>query len=123
MADPGKVAIIEKKINAIFASYLIKIDYYKNKVKPYYMFYTLYSDSYQEHIKSFSNGTTRNSINSKMILSSRVLVANIKLQDKFDKKISSIRKMLNKLLDENQNLIKQRDLLLPRLMNGTIEVE
>lgn len=30
---------------------------------------------------------------------------------------------INKLQKQNQNLIKQRDLLLPRLMNGTIEVK
>lgn len=123
MADPGKVAIVERNVDAIFASYLIKIDYDKDNVKPYYIFYTLYSDGYQDHIKSFSNGTTRSSINSKMILSSKILIPSTHIQEKFNSNISTIRNMLNKLLDKNQNLIKQRDLLLPRLMNGTIEVK
>ncbi|MGI6587366.1 MAG: restriction endonuclease subunit S [Peptococcia bacterium] len=122
MADPGKVAIVESNIDAVFASYLIKIDYDKDKVRPYYMFYFLYSDSYREHIKSFSNGTTRSSINSKMILSSKILVPSIQIQEEFNKRSSVIREMLNKLINKNQNLIKQRDLLLPRLMNGTIEI-
>jgi type I restriction enzyme S subunit len=123
MADPGKVAIVESNIDAVFASYLIKIDYDKDKVRPYYMFYFLYSDSYREHIKSFSNGTTRSSINSKMILSSKILVPSIQIQEEFNKRSSVIREMLNKLINKNQNLIKQSDLLLPRLMNGTIEVK
>jgi len=123
MADPGKVAIVEKDIEAVFASYLIKIDYDENKIRPYYMFYTLYSEGYQDHIKSFSNGTTRSSINSKMILNSKILVPTIEMQDKFNQIIKVNRNMMNKLLEQNQNLIKQRDLLLPRLMNGTIEVK
>jgi type I restriction enzyme S subunit len=123
MADPGKVAIIESNIDSIFASYLIKIDYNKDKVRPYYMFYTLYSDGYFEHIKSLSSGTTRRSINSKMILSSKILVPDIKIQEKFNNNINIIRKMLNNLIIQNQNLTKQRDLLLPRLMNGTIELK
>ena len=123
MADPGKVAIVEKDTEAVFASYLIKIDYDENKIRPYYMFYTLYSAGYQDHIKSFSNGTTRSSINSKMILNSKIIVPSIQIQEKFNEIMKNHRIMMNKLLDENQNLIKQRDLLLARLMNGTIEVK
>lgn len=122
MADPGRVAIIEKETEAVFASYLIKINYNRDRILPYYMFYTLYSDGYQEHIRSFSSGTTRSSINSKMILNSKILVPNIQIQNRFNDNISIIRNMLNKLVDKNQNLAKQRDLLLPRLMNGIIEV-
>lgn len=123
MADPGKVAIIEENREAVFASYLIKIKYDKEQVKPYYMFYALYSEGYQEHIKSFANGTTRNSINSKMIMSSKILLPNLKTQEIFQKKINSIREQMKKLISINQNLSTQRDLLLPRLMNGSIRVK
>lgn len=123
MADPGKVAIIEEDVDSVFASYLIKIKYDKNVILPYFIFYSLYTEGYQEQIKSLSNGTTRNSINSRMILNSKVLVADFKIQQKFNYKVYVIRKKLNNLLSQNENLMKQRDMLLPRLMNGSVEVK
>ncbi len=42
--------------------------------------------------------------------------------DKFNKKTAPIFKMILKLRENNQKLIKQRDLLLPRLMSGKLEV-
>ena len=41
----------------------------------------------------------------------------------FNKKIKPCISLILKLQKQNQNLIKQRDLLLPRLMNGTIKVK
>ncbi len=43
--------------------------------------------------------------------------------DKFNKKTVPIFKMILKLRENNQNLIQQRDLLLPRLMSGKLEVD
>lgn len=43
--------------------------------------------------------------------------------DKFNKKTAPIFKMILKLREKKQKLIKQRDLLLPRLMSGRLEVE
>jgi len=44
MADPGKVGIIEKKIDAVFASYLIRFHIKNDNLTPYYLFYFLLSD-------------------------------------------------------------------------------
>ena len=38
MADPGKVAIIEKEIDAVFASYLIRLKLRSNLLSSYYLF-------------------------------------------------------------------------------------
>ncbi|MYE90310.1 hypothetical protein F4X33_15085, partial [Candidatus Poribacteria bacterium] len=38
MADPGKVAIIEKEIDAVFASYLIRLKLNSRRLSPYYLF-------------------------------------------------------------------------------------
>ena len=42
---------------------------------------------------------------------------------KFNNIVEQNFEIIEKYKAENQNLIKQRDLLLPRLMNGTIEVK
>lgn len=122
MADPGKIAIIEQDVQAVFASYLIKIGYDKKQVRPYYFFFSLVSNNYQEQILSFSNGTTRSSINSEMIKKSKIIMPPLSLQNEFNDRVCLFRKELNVLLLNNQNLIKQRDILLPRLMNGKLEV-
>jgi len=47
MADPGKVAIIEQKINSVFASYLIRLQIRNEDIQPYYLFYYLNSFKFQ----------------------------------------------------------------------------
>lgn len=44
------------------------------------------------------------------------------LQDEFDKIIIPISKEINKLALQNEKLARQRDLLLPRLMSGKLEI-
>ena len=39
MADPGKVGIIEKNVDAVFASYLIRLRIISPRLSPYYLFY------------------------------------------------------------------------------------
>ena len=45
------------------------------------------------------------------------------LMDKFDNIVATIRKDISLLAEQNENLIQQRDLLLPRLMSGKLEVK
>lgn len=40
----------------------------------------------------------------------------------FEKKVKSIHEQIDLISMQNENLIKQRDLLLPRLMSGKLEV-
>lgn len=44
------------------------------------------------------------------------------LQNLFAEKISLLAREKENLFLQNQNLVKQRDLLLPRLMSGKLEV-
>ena len=53
----------------------------------------------------------------------RIFIAPESLRKEYEFKHKSIQKEIGILEIQNQNLIKQRDLLLPRLMNGTIEVK
>lgn len=56
------------------------------------------------------------------LISKKILVPNISIQELFAKKVVDNLKMVLMLSEQNQNLIKQRDLLLPRLMSGKLEV-
>lgn len=122
MADPGKVGIIEKEINAIFASYLVRLKIKSAQLSPYFLFYFLLSERYQGYITGASTGTTRKSASAGVITDVDVAVPSADLREIFEEKIIVIRKMLNNLLDRNTNLRKTRNLLLPKLISGKIDV-
>jgi len=124
MADPGKVAIIEKEIKAIFASYLVRIKIRPGApLFPYFLFYILKDDLYQGFISNASTGSTRQSASAKLLVNFRFNLPPLILQESFNEQITPIRNQLNTLLDQNSTLAQARDLLLPRLMSGEIEVQ
>lgn len=57
------------------------------------------------------------------LTSKKVLIPELSLQLHFEKTIKNNFKLIHIYKQEKRNLIKQRDLLLPRLMNGTIKVK
>ncbi|MDD5343569.1 MAG: restriction endonuclease subunit S [Smithella sp.] len=123
MASPGKVAIIERDINAVFASYLIKMTLDINNILPYYAFYTLTNDYYQGLFSNADTSSTRGNINGQIISRFQIIIPPLELQKLFEKQILSIRNTLNNFVIQNETLTIIRDRLLTRLMSGKIDVE
>lgn len=121
MADPGKVGVVEQEVNAVFASYLIRLEILSN-IKPYYLFYFLLSEQYQDYISGASTGTTRKSASAGVVTGTNIIVPDEKIMNLFEEKISMIRRNLTNLIKKNQNLLKTRDLLLPKLISGVVDV-
>ena len=88
------------------------ISYNDEIVNPYYLFFATHkiieTTEYKRHWGEFVN--------------KKILIPTIDLQKEFARTSTSIKSQLEQLLLENQNLIKQRDLLLPRLMSGKQEI-
>jgi len=122
MADPGKVGIIEKQIDAVFASYLIRLSPRDVVVRPYFLFYLMLSDYYQGFVTGASTGTTRKSASAGVLTDLDVILPLARIQQQFETIVSAIRGMLNNLLDKNANLRTTRDLLLPKLISGEVDV-
>ena len=122
MANPGKVAIIEKEIDAVFASYLIRLKLRSNRLSPYYLFYTLLGERYQDYVYGVSTGTTRKSASAGVITGFDLVVPTDEVRDRFEMVIDSLRKTLNNFLEKNTNLRQTRDLLLPKLISGELDV-
>jgi len=122
MADPGKVGIIEQEVNAVFASYLIRLCIVDNRLSPYYLYYSLLDDRYQGYITGASTGTTRKSASAGVITDYDLVVPPANLRQQFEKLIIDLRELLNNLLDRNNVLYHTRDLLLPRLISGEVDV-
>lgn len=82
-----------------------------------YLYYNL-KNSYLE-----GNGTSQQQITKPMIGKKKILVPPKELIEKFTEYIINILDEVDNLELQNQNLEKQRDLLLPRLMSGKLEVK
>lgn len=123
MADPGKVGIIEQDVDSVFASYLIRVSPKVNSLPPYFLFYLMESPEYYSFITGASTGTTRKSASAGVISEFEFAVPPQALTAEFQTRVGKIRSLLTNLLKQNQNLRRTRDILLPRLLSGQIELE
>ncbi|MBE3087600.1 MAG: restriction endonuclease subunit S, partial [Chloroflexi bacterium] len=122
MADPGKVGIIEKDVSAVFASYLVRLSLKSNRIGPYYLFHFLISEKYQGYITGASTGTTRKSASAGVLTGIDVLIPPEPTLADFEFQVQTFRSLLNNLLDCNTTLRRTRDLLLPKLISGDVDV-
>lgn len=95
---------------------------FKN-INHYYYYLSFIRYGIFEDIKDmYANGSTQVAINNQNIKRIRLLMPDKELLNAFNNIAELNFEMIEKYKEQNQKLIKQRDLLLPRLMNGTIEV-
>jgi type I restriction enzyme, S subunit len=80
-----------------------------------------YSDIGDE-IKHFANGANVLHLDPKVVMEQKLVLPAKNIRDKFSEDISKIFFILDKLELKNQNLRKTRDLLLPKLISGEIDV-
>lgn len=85
------------------------------------LFYTLKTKFFKEDI--IGNGAIFSSITKKELLKLKLIVPNKELRVVFNNKINKIDREIDILYKQNQLLTRQRDLLLPRLMSGKLEVK
>jgi len=122
MADPGKVGMVEKEIEGIFASYLVRLRISSQALTPYFLFYFLLSDRYQGYIAGASTGTTRKSASAGVLVGIDMVLPPKPLLDRFESLILPIRKLIVSLIDNNTNLRRTRDLLLPKIISGELDI-
>ena len=122
MADPGHGCMIEDEMDAVFASYLIR---FRPKRRCYARFlqYWLRSGGYWELVNGRGAGTTRVSLNAKVLSSFPALVPNDALLDIFGELISGLRSRVVSNTNESRSLAAQRDAVLPRLVSGELLLE
>ena len=87
-----------------------------------YLYSWLNSDSIQAIFATQTNGASQQLVGLNFMRRFKILVPNENVLDLYSDKIKPIRTEIVKLHDINENLTKQRDMLLPRLMSGKIEV-
>ena len=85
-----------------------------------YIYYSLRTPYYHSYIRPFASGTTVKHLNIKGVENYVLPLPTNEIQSKFEDIILPIKKMQSKNIKEIVTLTKQRDELLPLLMNGQI---
>ena len=88
-----------------------------------YLYLWIKSEIGSQEIRASTIGTSQSALTIEKLKNIKILIPKINIIDVFNNISNKIQEQINNLQLQNQNLIKQRDLLLPRLMNGTIEVK
>jgi len=122
MADPGKVGIVERPIDAVFASYLVRLRSFDPRLPPQLLAHHLREERYQSWVGGSSTGSTRRSASAAVLTEPHVVVPSLELATRFQGEIGTLRTALNVLVDQNANVATTRDLLLPRLVTGRLDI-
>ncbi len=88
-----------------------------------FLFCVINSNDFNEKKNLFATGSTQVSLNDISLSSILVIEPEIDLIESFGKLFLSQLELRQNLIDQNQKLKQSRDILLPRLMSGTINVE
>ncbi len=120
----GRIHLFEENANNIVIDQHISILRASAKISPYYLYYLLSSNEYQNKIENSVTGTTGMlMLNISVVRGFKIPVPDKKDIDYFD---SIAKACMNKITIntlENEKLSELRDTLLPKLMNGEIDLD
>ena len=91
-------------------------------VKTAYLYYWMTSSSMQEIFATQTNGASQQFVGLTFMRRYKIIVPKQEILTAYGDKILPILEQKRMLHNNNLNLVKQRDLLLPRLMSGKLEV-
>lgn len=116
----GSVALIPNTINlSVISADLIKLTSTIDNVFLYAMFRW---GGVSKYISQFANGANVLHLRPQTLKNVKILLPSNVFIEKYVSIVKPMIATINKLNTENENLSRQRDLLLPRLMSGKLEV-
>ena len=92
-------------------------------IAKFYLYYSLRTPFYHSYIKPFASGTNVKHLNVKGIEDYCLTIPTKQIQERFDDIILPIKKKQMGIINEIASLTRQRDELLPLLMNGQVTIE
>lgn len=120
MSFDGSVGRVSIGLEGSFSTGLRKISWKDNKPRYSYTYYMLKSDNIQKTVNEHSTGTTIMHAGSS--IEYLMVPFNNEIARLYEKTIEPFFTKLLEIKKENKNLSETRDLLLPKLMSGEIEV-
>lgn len=121
MADPGHGILVEENVAAVFASYLIRFKPIENR-DARLLQYWLKSDAYWRLVRGHAAGTTRVSLNARVLSRLPLVVPPSSVASAFAAVIDVLRDRIVQSAKEMQLLVGVRDTLLPKLILGNLRV-
>lgn len=121
MADPGKVAIVEEPVDAVFASYLVRLKT-RSLAYSYYLYSFLKSEHYSEYTEGAKSGSVQANMNARVIVGAKLAVPPAELLERFLQFALPVRQRLVAAVRESSSLRAIRDALLPKLISGEIRI-
>ena len=116
----GSVALIPNILNlSVISADLIKLESTIDNVFLYAMFRW---GNVSKYISQFANGANVLHLRPQILKNIKVLLPKKELIDQYVSTVKPMIETINKLNTETANLTRQRDLMLPRLMSGKMEV-
>lgn len=91
-------------------------------IQPRYLAQFYQSESFKKLIENFAVGTTRLSLNTEILTKMLILLPPITIQTTFTQFVECIDNLILILTQKNTNLRRTRDLLLPKLISGELDV-
>tara|TARA_R110001583_G_scaffold101415_1_gene247853 strand:+ start:4639 stop:5916 length:1278 start_codon:yes stop_codon:yes gene_type:complete len=121
-ATTGYAKRLNKKFpRSVFASYLVRMRF-PNQILSRYFGMIMESENYKQFIHQHMSGAAQPNANAQVLTSMRAIVPTDELLEEFDKKIKPITDAKEVLQLKSANARSQRDLLLPKLISGEIDV-
>lgn len=105
----------------VFASYLVRLRL-NTDVDDILVGVFVESDQYKDFVKSQVGGAAQPNANARVLSAAPFLVPPVSLQRVFREQVEPMIEQSEVLAIQNQRLREARDLLLPRLINGTITI-
>lgn len=118
----GRVCLIDIPTNNWNISESVFTLRANQKISSKFLYMLLLSQDVQNYCQSKANGSAQKGIRMGDLRKYTFLLPTKNIINNFTDQISPILKNVSLLRNENKNLIQQRDMLLPRLMSGKLEV-
>jgi len=119
MADPGKAAIIEEPVDAIFASYLVRLKA-SSLAHAYVLYGYLKSDAYADYSIAARSGSVQANMNARVIVDVDIVIPPDDVIRAYLPNILPLRQRLAASVKQSTALAAIRDALLPKLLSGEI---
>ena len=121
MADPGKSAIVEEAVDAVFASYLVRLKA-KSVACSYFVYGFLTSADYEEYSQGAMGGSVQKNMNARVIVAADMVIPPQSVIEGSLSVVLPLRQRISANLRESSTLAVVRDTLLPRLLSGELRV-
>jgi type I restriction enzyme S subunit len=123
VARPAQLPILKNK-KVTFSCDVVKIEPQKNNiVDKNYLYYSLRFSDFSNITKNKANGVNVLHLSTKDIEKWDLVIPTKEIQNKFETIIKSITNDVNVIVQENDNLQKTRDLLIPQLVGGRVSLK